>query len=78
VVTWANAQRVIYFDTSFLAPLVLQEATSDRIAAFVRKLLLVELSNKPMSFPPKRESRASDVRWPLDARFGGHDIPFFS
>ena len=27
-----------YFDASFLAPLILPEATSDRIAAFVRRL----------------------------------------
>jgi predicted nucleic acid-binding protein len=29
---------MIYFDTSFLVPLVLPEATSERIAAFVREL----------------------------------------
>ena len=29
---------MIYFDTSFLVPLVLPEATSDRIAAFIREL----------------------------------------
>jgi uncharacterized protein len=29
---------VLYFDTSFLAPLILPEAASDKIAAFVRKL----------------------------------------
>jgi predicted nucleic acid-binding protein len=29
---------MLYFDTSFLAPLVLPEAASDRIAAFVREL----------------------------------------
>lgn len=29
---------MLYFDTSFLVPLVLPEATSDKIAAFVRKL----------------------------------------
>jgi uncharacterized protein len=29
---------VLYFDTSFLAPLILPEATSDQIAAFVRRL----------------------------------------
>jgi uncharacterized protein len=29
---------VLYFDTSFLAPLILPEATSDKIAAFVRRL----------------------------------------
>jgi len=29
---------MIYFDTSFLVPLVLPEATSERVAAFVREL----------------------------------------
>jgi predicted nucleic acid-binding protein len=29
---------VLYFDTSFLVPLILPEATSDKIAAFVRTL----------------------------------------
>jgi uncharacterized protein len=29
---------MLYFDTSFLAPLILPEATSDRIAAFVSRL----------------------------------------
>ena len=29
---------MLYFDTSFLAPLILPEATSDKIAAFVRRL----------------------------------------
>jgi predicted nucleic acid-binding protein len=29
---------VLYFDTSFLAPLILPEPTSDKIAAFVRRL----------------------------------------
>jgi predicted nucleic acid-binding protein len=30
---------VLYFDTSFLVPLIVPEATSDRIAAFFRTLL---------------------------------------
>ena len=29
---------MLYFDTSFLVPLILPEATSDKIAAFVRRL----------------------------------------
>jgi uncharacterized protein len=29
---------VLYFDTSFLVPLILPEATSDEIAAFIRRL----------------------------------------
>jgi predicted nucleic acid-binding protein len=35
---------VLYFDTSFLAPLVLPESTSDKIAAFVRRLPVEELT----------------------------------
>jgi predicted nucleic acid-binding protein len=35
---------VIYFDTSFLVPLVLPETTSSRIAAFVRQIDLEQLS----------------------------------
>jgi predicted nucleic acid-binding protein len=35
---------VLYFDTSFLAPLVLPESTSDKIAAFVRGLPVEELT----------------------------------
>jgi len=35
---------VLYFDTSFLAPLILPEATSDKIAAFVRRLPAEEFS----------------------------------
>ncbi|MGA8448289.1 MAG: type II toxin-antitoxin system VapC family toxin [Roseiarcus sp.] len=35
---------MLYFDTSFLAPLVLPESTSDRIAAFVRRLPVEELT----------------------------------
>jgi predicted nucleic acid-binding protein len=35
---------VLYFDTSFLAPLILPEATSDPIAAFFRSLSAEELA----------------------------------
>jgi predicted nucleic acid-binding protein len=35
---------VLYFDTSFLAPLVIPEATSDKIAAFVQKLPAAEFA----------------------------------
>ncbi|MGB8151732.1 MAG: type II toxin-antitoxin system VapC family toxin [Candidatus Cybelea sp.] len=35
---------MLYLDTSFLAPLVLPESTSDRIAAFVRRLPVEELT----------------------------------
>jgi uncharacterized protein len=35
---------VLYFDTSFVIPLVLPEPTSDRIAAFVRELPAVQFT----------------------------------
>jgi predicted nucleic acid-binding protein len=35
---------VLYFDTSFLAPLILPEATSDKIVAFVQRLPAEELT----------------------------------
>jgi uncharacterized protein len=35
---------VIYFDTSFLAPLVLPESTSSRVTAFFRRLPIDELA----------------------------------
>lgn len=35
---------MLYFDSSFLVPLVLEESTSDRIATFVRRLPIEELS----------------------------------
>ena len=35
---------MLYFDTSFHAPLVLPESTSDKIAAFVRRLPVEELT----------------------------------
>ena len=35
---------MLYFDASFLAPLVLAESTSDRIAAFARRLPTGELA----------------------------------
>lgn len=35
---------MLYFDTSFLAPLVLPESTSARITAFVRRLPVIELA----------------------------------
>jgi predicted nucleic acid-binding protein len=34
---------VLYFDTSFLAPLILPELTSDKVAAFVRRLPVGQL-----------------------------------
>jgi hypothetical protein len=35
---------VLYFDTSFLAPLILPEAASDKIAAFLRRLPAAEFT----------------------------------
>ena len=35
---------MLYFDTSFLAPLILPEATSDKIAALVRSLPAAEFT----------------------------------
>ena len=35
---------MLYFDTSFLAPLIIPEATSDKIAAFFRRLSAEELT----------------------------------
>jgi predicted nucleic acid-binding protein len=35
---------LLYFDTSFLAPLILPEATSAKVAAFVRTLAVEELA----------------------------------
>ena len=35
---------MLYFDTSFLAPLILPEATSDKIAALLRRLPAAELT----------------------------------
>jgi len=35
---------VLYFDTSFLAPLILPEAAGDKIAAFLRRLPAAELT----------------------------------
>ena len=34
---------MLYFDTSFLAPLILPESTSDKVAAFVRRLPVGQL-----------------------------------
>ena len=35
---------MLYFDTSFLVPLILPESTSNRIAAFIRRLPVEELT----------------------------------
>src|SRR3974377_523570 len=39
-----RGQRVLFFDTSFLVPLILPEATSDSIAAFVCRLSAEQLT----------------------------------
>src|SRR5271169_6554360 len=39
-----NEKRVLYFDTSFLVPLILPEATSDSIAALVHRLSAEQLT----------------------------------
>jgi predicted nucleic acid-binding protein len=36
---------MLYFDTSFLAPLVLPEATSDRVAKFISRLPVAKLTS---------------------------------
>lgn len=60
-----------YFDTSFLAPLVLPESTSDRIAAFVRRLPVEELTVSHWTRVEFSSLIARDVRMSvLDAATG--------
>jgi predicted nucleic acid-binding protein len=59
---------VLYFDTSFLAPLILREATSDKIVAFVRRLPAVELA---VSHWTRVEFSSLIAR---EVRMGGLDI----
>jgi predicted nucleic acid-binding protein len=70
---------VLYFDTSFLAPLVLPESTSDKIAAFVRRLPVEELTVSHWTRVEFSSLIARDVRMSVldaaageraDARFG--------
>jgi predicted nucleic acid-binding protein len=62
---------VIYFDTSFLAPLVLPESTSDKIAAFVRRLPVEELTVSHWTRVEFSSLIARDVRMSvLDAAAG--------
>ena len=35
---------MVYFDTSFLVPLILQEATSDKVTSFVRNRSVEEFA----------------------------------
>ena len=55
------------FDTSFLAPLILPEATSDKIAAFVRRLPAEEIT---VSYWTRVESSSLIAR---EVRMGGLD-----
>lgn len=62
---------MLYFDTSFLAPLVLPESTSDRIAAFVRRLPVEDLTVSHWTRVEFSSLIARDVRMSvLDAAAG--------
>jgi predicted nucleic acid-binding protein len=62
---------VLYFDTSFLAPLVLPESTSEKIAAFVRTLPVEELTVSHWTRVEFSSLIARDVRMSvLDAAAG--------
>jgi predicted nucleic acid-binding protein len=62
---------VLYFDTSFLAPLVLPESTSEKIAAFVRRLPVEELTVSHWTRVEFSSLIARDVRMSvLDAAAG--------
>jgi predicted nucleic acid-binding protein len=62
---------VLYFDTSFLAPLVLPESTSDKIAAFARSLPVEELTVSHWTRVEFSSLIARDVRMSvLDAAAG--------
>ncbi len=62
---------MLYFDTSFLAPLVLPESTSDKIAAFVRRLPVEELTVSHWTRVEFSSLIARDVRMSvLDAAAG--------
>ncbi len=43
----ASRPPVLYFDTSFLVPLLLPEATSEKIAAVMRELPVAEFAVSP-------------------------------
>ena len=62
---------MLYFDTSFLAPLVLPESTSDKIAAFVRRLPVEEFTVSHWTRVEFSSLIARDVRMSvLDAAAG--------
>ena len=62
---------MLYFDTSFLAPLVLPQSTSDRIAAFVRRLPVEDLTVSHWTRVEFSSLIARDVRMSvLDAAAG--------
>lgn len=53
---------MVYFDTSFLAPLVLPEATSDRIATFMRGLSVEQFAVSHWTRVEFSSSLAREVR----------------
>jgi predicted nucleic acid-binding protein len=59
---------VLYFDTSFLAPLIIPEAASDKIAAFMRRLPAEELT---VSHWTRVEFSSLIAR---EGRMGGMDV----
>ena len=59
---------MLYFDTSFLVPLILPEATSDKIAAFVRRLSAEEFT---VSHWTRVEFSSPIAR---EVRIGGLDV----
>lgn len=62
---------MLYFDTSFHAPLVLPESTSEKIAAFVRRLPVEELTVSHWTRVEFSSLIARDVRMSvLDAAAG--------
>jgi predicted nucleic acid-binding protein len=44
---------MLYFDTSFLVPLILPEMTSDKIAAFVRELPAAQFTVSHWAMPER-------------------------
>jgi uncharacterized protein len=53
---------MIYFDTSFLAPLVLPEATSQRVTRFIRRLPVAELATSHWTMVEFASLLAREVR----------------
>src|SRR6516162_1343602 len=63
-----NEKRVLYFDTRFLVPIILPEATSDSVAAFVHRLSAEQLT---VSHWTKVEFSSLIAR---EVRMGGLDL----